>query len=44
MIAQIIDVPFGWIDVMNKNLLGLAAILFLLSGAALMTAAWWLAR
>ena len=44
MIAQIFDVPFGWIDVVNKNLLGLAAILFLLSGAALIAVAWWLAR
>ena len=44
MIAQLVDIPFGWIDVVNKNLLGLAAILFLISGAALMTAAWWLAR
>ncbi|MGN6369363.1 MAG: hypothetical protein ACTHN5_13980 [Phycisphaerae bacterium] len=44
MIAQIIDVPFGWIDVVNKNLLGLAAILFLLSGVALVAVSWWLGR
>ena len=44
MFAQILDLPFGWIDVVNKNLLGFAAFLLLASGVGLMTVAWWLAR
>ncbi|HUO10527.1 MAG TPA: hypothetical protein VM008_19640, partial [Phycisphaerae bacterium] len=44
MVAQIVDLPFGWMDVMNKNLVGLAAFLFLVSGAALMGVAWWMGR
>jgi hypothetical protein len=44
MVAQIVDLPFGWIDAMNKNLMGLAALLFLVSGAVLMGVAWWMGR
>jgi hypothetical protein len=40
--AQIADMPFRWIDVMDKNLLGVAAAVLLLSGIVLKLAAWWM--
>jgi hypothetical protein len=40
--AQIADMPFRWIDLMDKNLLGVAAAVLLLSGIALKVAAWWM--
>ncbi len=40
--AQIVDIPFQWMDVLDKNLLGVAALVLLLSGIALKVAAWWM--
>jgi hypothetical protein len=40
--AQIADMPFRWIDVMDKNLLGVAAAVLLLSGLVLKLVAMWM--
>jgi hypothetical protein len=40
MVAQLIDLPFGWIDELNKNVIGMAAFLLLLGGVVM----WILAR
>ena len=40
MIAQLLDLPFGWLDDLSKNVIGMAAFLLLLGGLVL----WLLAR
>jgi hypothetical protein len=40
MVLQVIDMPFGWIKEPDKNVMGMAALLLLLSGALLI----WVAR
>jgi len=37
LVAQIIDVPFGWISELDKNVIGVAAFLLLLGGVVLYT-------
>lgn len=40
MMAQLVDLPFGWIDELNKNILGVAAFLLMMGGVFM----WVLAR
>jgi hypothetical protein len=35
MVAQLIDLPFSWLDDVSKNIIGVAAFLLLLGGAVL---------
>jgi len=42
MIAQLIDLPFSWVGELDKNILGVAAFMLLLSGGVLKLIAWWL--
>jgi hypothetical protein len=40
MIAQLIDLPFAWVHDMDKNVIGFAAVLLLLSGVVMYVLAW----
>jgi hypothetical protein len=40
--AQLIDLPFSWIRGLDKHIIGVAAVIFFLSGCLLMLLGWWL--
>ncbi|HVX83302.1 MAG TPA: hypothetical protein VH253_00655 [Phycisphaerae bacterium] len=42
MAAQLIDLPFSWIRGLDKHIIGVAAVIFFLSGCLLMLLGWWL--
>jgi hypothetical protein len=42
MVAQLIDLPFSWINGLDKYIVGVAAVVFFLSGLLLVVVGRWL--